>query len=312
MNSPQVTIVVPVYNGAAHLRETLESLLAQTLTNFESLIIDDGSIDGSAEIACSINDDRIRVIRTKNQGLPLALNLGIREARAAFIAVNAHDDLSVPTRLERQLQVIKEHPDALAVFSFNTKFGARHRWGNRDKFAREAAPVREYRPEKDGCVLPSTMLARTDALRAVGGFRPDYYPCDDFDIECRLSEAGKVLLLCEPLVNYRFHSAASTYRVFSVAHKMAAWTIDSRHRRMRHEPKLTFEEYLNTLPADPWSRLKRHFIFASRTHMRLGGQRFLDGKYLAAAAHFAASVGMNPGNMAIRLKNMFSRSYSHF
>ena len=309
MTPPEITIVVPVLNGAAHLRETLESLLAQTFTDFELLVIDDGSTDSTAAIALSIKDERIRVISTPNHGFSAALNLGIQEARAPYIARNDHDDLSAPTRLERQLQVMKQNHDALAVFSYNTKFGARHHWANRDKFAREPDPVREYLPEKDGCVLPATMLARTESLRAIGGFRPAYYPCDDFDIECRLAEAGKVLIVCEPLMHYRFHAGASTYRVFSVAHNMAAWTMDSRQRRLRHEPELTFDDYLKTLPADPWSRLKRHCVFSSRTHMRIGGQRFLDGHYLAAAAHFSASALLNPGNITGRFKQLFSRLF---
>jgi glycosyltransferase involved in cell wall biosynthesis len=308
MTIPAITILVPVYNGEAHLKETLESLLAQTFTDFELLIINDGSTDSSAAIAQSMKDERIRLIGTENRGFSAAVNLGIQEARAPYIARSDHDDLSVPTRLERQMAVMREHLDALAVFTFNTKFGARRQWSNRDKFAREPDPVREYSPEKDGCILPATMLARAEALRAIGGFRPAYYPCDDFDLECRLSEAGKVLVLCEPLMNYRFHEGASTYRVFSVAHHMAAWTMDSRSRRLRHEPELTFEEFLRTLPADPWSRLKRYCAFSARTHMRIGGQRFLDGKYLAAAAHFSASALLNPGNIAGRIKRLFSRA----
>jgi len=308
MTPPEVTILVPVYNGAAHLRETLESLLAQTFTDFELLIVNDGSTDSTADIGLSMKDERIRLISTPNQGLCAALNLGIQQARAPYIARSDHDDLSVPTRLERQLQVIKQHPDALAVFSFNSKFGVRHHWENRDKFAREPDPVREYSPEKDGCLLPSTMMARTEALRAAGGHRQASFPCDDFDLECRLSEAGKVLVVCEPLVKYRFHTGAMTNHVFFEAHNMAAWITDSRIRRLRHSPEITFEQFLKSLPADRWSRLKRHCVFSARVHMRLGGQRFLDGNYLAAAAHFAASVVMNPGNLAGRLKRLFSRA----
>jgi len=298
---------VPVYNGAAHLAQTLESLLAQTFADFELLVIDDGSTDSSGSIARSFKDERIRVVRTENQGLVQALNTGIREARAPYIARSDHDDISVPTRLEKQLKVMREQPDTVAVFSFNSKFGTKHVWSNRDKFANGSDPVREYQPETDGCLLQSTMLARTDALRALNGFRAAYYPGEDLDLECRLSEAGRVMVVCEPLVAYRFRLGGMTYGTFRIMQLKAGWAQDSHLRRMRNEPEVTFEEYLASLPADRWSRLARRFTFSSREHMRIGGQRYLDGHYLASAAHFSMSALLDPGNMSRRIKRLAKR-----
>ena len=214
-----------------------------------------------AEIIRSIKDERIRLIYLDRGGLCATLNRGTREARAPYIARSDHDDISYPTRLERQLQVMKEHPDAIAVFSFNSKFGKKHRWGNSDKFSLESNSVREYNPERDGCMLASTMFARTDSLLAMGGFRQPYWPCDDIDLQFRMSEAGEVLVLCEPLVDYRFHLGAVSYAQFQKMQLLANWARDSRQRRMRNEPEITYEEFLNSLPSDLWSRLTRQRIF---------------------------------------------------
>jgi len=307
MTRPEITIVVPIYNGAAYLKETLESLLAQTFTNFELLAIDDGSTDSSTEIVRSLKDERIRLICLDRGGLCATLNRGMSEARAPYFARSDHDDISFPTRLERQLKVMKNHPDAIAVFSFNSKFGKKHRWANSDKFSVESSPVREYSPERDGCMLASTMLARTESLGAMGGFRQAYWPCDDIDLQFRMSEAGKVMILCEPLVDYRFHVGAYSYPQFQRMQLLADWARDSRYRRMRNEPEITYDEFLKNLPADRWSRLRRHRIFSSREHMRVGGQRYLDGQYLASAAHFSMSALLDPGDISRRIKRLVRR-----
>ena len=133
MNSPEITIIVPVYNGSIYLSETLNSLLSQTFANFELLVIDDGSTDASSEIVRSFKDDRIRLIRKENSGLCHTLNRGIAEARTSYIARNDQDDISFPQRLECQLKVMNDHPEAIALLAYNTKFGGKRHWSNADK-----------------------------------------------------------------------------------------------------------------------------------------------------------------------------------
>src|ERR1700749_991871 len=127
---PRVTILVPVYNGASHLAETLNSLLAQTYKDFELLIIDDGSTDDSAAIIKSFSDPRIRLIQQENKGLCSTLNRGIQEARGEYIARSDHDDISFPHRLDREMTVADMHPEALGMFAYNTKIGGKHSWPN--------------------------------------------------------------------------------------------------------------------------------------------------------------------------------------
>ncbi len=308
MISPRVTIVVPVYNGAAYLGETLDSLLAQSFADFELLVIDDGSTDASVDVVLSKKDDRIRLIRKDNGGLCDALNRGIEEAKAPYIARNDQDDISFPHRLERQMQVMEQHPDAIGLFAYNTKFGSRHRWSNADKLTMVAGRVREYEPFGDGSLLGSTMFVRTEALRSIHGFRQSYYPVDDWDLECRLAQEGKVLVVQEPLVAYRFQTGANTYRVFAEMQEKTRWTEDSYRRRLRGVPELTFDQFMETQPKDRWSRLARRRIDAARLQMRTAGQNYLDGRYLSAAARLSAAVVLDPVDMAGRFRRLLSRS----
>jgi glycosyltransferase involved in cell wall biosynthesis len=303
---PRVTILVPVYNGASHLAETLNSLLVQTYRDFELLIIDDGSTDTSALILNSFQDPRIRIIQKKNGGLCSALNRGIEEARGEYIARNDQDDLSLPHRLAREMVVADLYPEALGMFSYNTKIGEKHKWSNSDKLTM-SNQIKVCDPIKDGCLLGSTMLARTSALRELEGFRQAYYPVDDWDLEFRLSERGKVLVVCEPLVTYRFHRGASTYRTFAEMQQKKYWTEDSHSRRVQGLPELTFEEFLAQMPQSLRSRIQRHRIGSSKLLTRRAGQHLLDGHYLKAVASLTAATFLNPIDILRRIKRMTNR-----
>src|SRR5207245_2818112 len=108
---PEVSILMPVLNGGAFLRTAIESVLAQTLHDFELVIVDDGSTDGSRELAESFGDPRIVVIRNERRaGLAAALNVGLTRAAGEFAAGLDADDVAHPTRLRQQVDFLKRHP----------------------------------------------------------------------------------------------------------------------------------------------------------------------------------------------------------
>jgi len=233
------------------------------------------------------------------------LNLGIAQANAPYIARCDQDDICLPERLERQLRVMAEHPEALGLFAYSTKFGSKHRWLNTDKMVMAPGELKEYEPMKDGCLLCSTMFVRTSALRSIGGFRQPYYPADDWDLECRLAEVGKVLILREPMIAYRFQTSANTYRVFAQMREKARWTKDSHRRRLQSLPELTFEQFRLAQPNDLLSRWGRYCRDSAKLHMRIAGQRYLDGRYLACAGHLSAAVLFNPADLFQRVRLYF-------
>ena len=308
MNCPEVTILVPIYNGSSYLQETLASLLSQTFTNFELLAIDDGSTDASAGIVRAFTDERVRLIQTKNNGLCHALNLGIAEARAPYIARCDQDDISLPERLARQLKVMEDNPDAVALFTYSTKFGKKRSWSNADKLTMSAGKLEQYDPEVDGCMLCSTLFARTAVLRSIGGFRQSFYPADDLDLECRLSQAGRVLILREPLIAYRFQTGANTYRVFADMREKSHWAKDSYRRRLHGFPELSLEQFRLAQKNDFWSRAGRRCRDSSKLHMRIAGQRHLDGNDLAAFGHLAQALAADPSDILRRAKRYFLHS----
>jgi glycosyltransferase involved in cell wall biosynthesis len=111
---PRISVIVSVYNAAPYLRASVESILSQTLEDWELIIVDDGSTDESAEVAARFRDSRVRLFRLPtNRGAAAAKNFGIEQARSRFLAFLDADDVAVPRRLQRQLNVLEKVPNAV-------------------------------------------------------------------------------------------------------------------------------------------------------------------------------------------------------
>src|SRR5512146_2439112 len=109
---PIVSVVMPVYNSAPYLREAVDSILAQTFTDFEFIIVDDGSSDETPQILDGYGDARIRRLRNeRNMGVVPTLNCGLAAARGRYVARHDADDISLPTRLEQQVRFLDTHPE---------------------------------------------------------------------------------------------------------------------------------------------------------------------------------------------------------
>lgn len=115
--NPKVTVLVPAYNAEKYIGKAIDSVLAQTFTDFELLVINDGSTDQTENILRSYADDRIRLINQTNQGIAAALNLGLLNARAELIARFDADDICMPERLELQYRFLEAHPEYIIVGS---------------------------------------------------------------------------------------------------------------------------------------------------------------------------------------------------
>jgi glycosyltransferase involved in cell wall biosynthesis len=198
----KISIAIPAYNAEACLRETLESALAQTHAAHEIIVVDDGSKDGTEEIARSYGD-RIRYIKQENQGIAGARNTAIREATGEWIAFLDHDDLIVPQKLEKQLAVIEANPNLVVVYSAFTYLYLDGTTKQVNAFpAKELWPALRYRTP----ILPSTSIIRRSALLEIGGFE-NVYCVDDWNLWFRLVRRYSVSAfqeVPESLTTYRW------------------------------------------------------------------------------------------------------------
>ncbi len=208
--TPALTVAMSVYNNAPFLAPAIESILGQSFADFEFLIVNDGSTDGSDAIIDSFaaRDSRIRSIHQPNAGLVASLNRLIREARAPLIARMDGDDISMPERFARQIAFLDANPDHGVVGTWTM---------NIDEQGRIAPSLGLDHPTDhegfldalDGKPLlchPSAMM-RTELVRAAGGYRAQYAHCEDYDLWLRLSETTRLCSLPERLLHYRYSEA---------------------------------------------------------------------------------------------------------
>ncbi len=207
--APVVTVLMAMYNAAAHLRAAVASVLAQTFSDFELVIVDDGSTDDSATIVESFGDPRIRLIRNAaNRGQTACLNQGLALARGAWIARQDADDLSDPERLARQMAYLQAHPKTVLLGA-----GGRQIDGEGRALGEVRLPVEPWEIRWlnffDNSFLHSAVIFRTAVVRdGFGGYDESFRCSQDYALWSQLARQWPVANLPEPLISLRVHAAS--------------------------------------------------------------------------------------------------------
>lgn len=202
--SPLVCVVIPVYNAEDVIRETIESVLAQTWTDREIVVVDDGSSDASGEIVRSFGG-QVRYVRQENGGVARARNRGIAESAGEYIALLDHDDLWHPAKLAKQVAVLDGRPEVGMVITDVAHLDREGKpmgivgagYNPSETFARLF--VRGYVP------TPSAAMIRRSVLEAVGGFDERFNSAglDDHELWTRIAARYEIASIPEPLTYHR-------------------------------------------------------------------------------------------------------------
>jgi len=218
---PNVTVLLPVYNGEKYLQETMQSILGQTYTDFEFLIVDDGSTDNSPKIVQSFQDPRIRIMENPERlKLSGALNRGIKEAKGKYIARMDADDIALPLRLQRQVEYMEQHPDigmcgtAIEIFG-NVKT-------RKDIYPRTAEEIKAYALFDCPFCHPTVMMRRDLLLKHDLWYDGSYYPTEDYELWARAVGLFPTVNLDEVLLRYRVHDSSMTGSDWDAMDKQAA------------------------------------------------------------------------------------------
>jgi glycosyltransferase involved in cell wall biosynthesis len=210
---PSISVMMPVRDGEAFLREALDSVLGEPLGELELVVIDDGSTDSTPSILGEYadRDSRVRVQRARGDNLATALNRGFRLCRAPLYARLDADDISVQGRLSAQIEFMEKHPEvvllggqAILIDETGAKF-ATARYPERDEELRTALAT-------GNPFVHSAVAISADAFRAVGGYRENLDHAEDLDLWLRLAERGKLANLPLPVVEYRIHGRQISLR----------------------------------------------------------------------------------------------------
>ena len=213
---PLVSVIMPVYNGEKYLREAIESILTQTFRDFEYIIVDDGSTDGTGAILAHYQkmDRRIRVAcNPENEGQPAALNKGCRLAKGKYIARMDADDVSLPERLERQVKYLEAHPEIGVLGTWVELIDDR---GTRVLPFFVCHPVRsavlKWRLIFNSAVIhPSVMMCR-GLIERLGFYALEASTAEDYDLWIRASPETEIVNLPHVLLKYRSHEEGVSWR----------------------------------------------------------------------------------------------------
>lgn len=210
MSAPLISVLMTVYNAERYLDAAVGSILKQTFGDFEFIIIDDGSTDGSLNVLrrYESRDSRIRLISRPNTGYGKALNEALAMARGEFVARMDADDMSASSRFESQVKFLRDHPEVLVV-------GASVDLIDGDSRLLLHSPQPTGDEEIQNALLAgrtlivhsATMIRRAEMVEA-GGYDPELCPSEDLDLWLRLGERGKLANLADVLGKYRLHTTS--------------------------------------------------------------------------------------------------------
>jgi len=204
MSAPKVSVLLPVFNADRYLRLAIDSILTQTFTDFELIIINDGSTDGSRQILESYVDPRIQLIHQANAGLPISLNRAIKVARGQYLARQDADDVSLPSRLSEQVHYLDAHPQCALL-------GTAAQIIEEDTLSQRTLS----HPTDNGeiqikllfynCFVHSSVMIRKAALDQSGLYPedPNKFPPEDYDLWLRIAQHGEINNLQKVLLHYR-------------------------------------------------------------------------------------------------------------
>jgi len=285
---PTVTVLMTAYRAAEYVGAAARSVLAQTYDDFEFLAFDDGSPDATADVleAIASEDRRLVVHRREHGNYVDRLNEGLSMARGRYVARQDADDISEPDRLDQQVRLLEARPEVIAVVSRMTEIDPLGVTLNVTRHEPEHADIDAGLMAGNGWSLPHpTAVFRREAVRMVGGYRPEALYAEDLDLFLRLAEAGELANVPEPLVRYRRHLRSVTY---------------TRDRRQREVIRRAVAEARGRrgLPSGP--RDDELVVFRARPPsrrallQRWGWNALKQGEVAAARAHARALVRLAP------------------
>ncbi|MDB5326644.1 MAG: glycosyl transferase family 2 [Phycisphaerales bacterium] len=272
----RLSVLMGVFNGEAFLAEAMDSVLAQTFRDFELIVVDDGSTDGSPKLLADYakRDARVKILNQKNAGLTAALNAAAKASTAPLLARMDPDDMALPTRFQQQVAYMDAHPEVTLLGTrviLVDPYGTAFKWPLHP-LTHEEIDSKLMEGEGWAIVHPAAMMRR-DAFERVGGYDERYRTSQDFDLWLRMAETGRLANLEEPLLKYRQHLASANFAKAEQQKKLKVQILSEAHTRRGLPP---FDPA--TLPPPPisdpyesrrrwgWAAVREKNFTAARKH----------------------------------------------
>jgi len=217
MTAPQISVLMPVYNAKKYIKAAVDSILNQTFTDFEFIIINDGSTDGTLAILekYAKKDTRIRLISRENKGLVATLNEGIALAKAPLIARMDADDIALPERFSVQKDYLDKHLSVVCLGSRARVIDAKGRFLITTRTKRGHAELEKAALQGRTPITHPTAMMRVEAIKKAGGYKQKNYPAEDLALWLELAELGRIDNVSDVLLEYRIHDDSISTQIHS-------------------------------------------------------------------------------------------------
>lgn len=281
MEKPLVSVIIPNYNYAKYIRNTIDSVLGQTYDRLEVIVVDDESNDNSLTVLKDFGDE-ITLLEQKNQGVSHARNNGVGHSSGEFLAFLDADDIWLPSKIERQIEKFNADSELGMVHCSMTYIDTDDKVCGENRDGMEGFVAHELLRFEKGVVIGvgSTSLIRKTIFEELGGFDFRMSTAADWDFSFRLASKYKIGFVRDPLVLYRMHNS----------------NMHSNIRVMEHDMMLGFEKAFSGLTTE--NRRKCY----GNLHRTLAGSYFYSGKYADFARNAAKSILYKPSNLSYFLK----------
>jgi glycosyltransferase involved in cell wall biosynthesis len=300
----QLTVILPVYNGMPHLPKAVRSILDQTLTDLRLLVINDGSTDGTLAYLQSIDDPRVEVLGGKHQGLGDALNLGLEHCDTEFVARMDADDISVPDRLERQLEFLDQHPEVGVLGTQFRYFGGEDRFVFSPRIPCDHDAIHADLKLGRLSLVHASLVFRTEVLRQVGGYRVRGMG-EDWDLFLRLGNVTRFANLPDELYLWRLHEGNTGVRRYRGSQMGTPFALECARRRDAGEKEITFDEFVELEKKRPlWSRIVINLDYLSLALYRGGLSDIANGRTIRGWARLASASLCAPGRALRRIQRL--------
>ena len=294
-----ISVVMAVYNAHKYLRPCIESVLGQSYPDFEFVIVDDGSTDGSDQIVeqFASQDPRIRLFKQPNRGVSAARNLAVSHSRFELLATMDADDVMLPGRLQRQLEFMQQHPEASVGCSYAQLID---RNGKVIGSSHTVVDVHRGREKRDPhlfleIVHPSTII-RKQALLEVGGYSDRFHVAVDRELWGRLVTSGHLIaVMPETLIQYRLHQSSVTAKDMFDHHFTCEFIDFNIVRRLNGEAQVTLNEFRALLKSKPAVvRVGNLLASVSRVYYKKATRHFAEHNWLPSLGCLALAVSISP------------------
>ncbi len=208
---PLVSVLMPVFNSRNFIEQAVNSILKQTYHNFEFIIINDASTDGTQEFLRQLKDRRIKLFfNSKHKGVTNSLNIALTKASGKYIARMDADDISYPTRLQEQVEFLSQHPNIGLVGSWARQINNLHQIVNEIKYPVDFKSIEQTLSYKNPFLHSSVMFKRELYIK-YGGYDPKLDGAEDYDLWLRYIKHAQMLNLPKILIEYRTSTHSVSY-----------------------------------------------------------------------------------------------------